>query len=233
MGREGEKATRFAEGVMRAALLLAALLTVSCASTGADEDDGPMPAPPGPSTDARLAELQTAMTELLERLDVLNERIARLEQGGTPAATPPSSDSASAASRPQTARALRGAQLADDYRNGLVLYAQKKYDDARRTFQKVFDADPSGDLADNALYWIGETYYVENDFNDSVRYYQRVINEYPDQNKAPDAMLKMALAQAKTGDLVLARRTLQSVIDRYPYSTAADSAKGELRRIQY
>jgi TolA-binding protein len=63
--------------------------------------------------------------------------------------------------------------------------------------------------------------------------YQRIVTEYPDQNKAPDAMLRLGMAQAKTGDLVLARRTLNGVISTYPYSTAAASAKAELKRIQY
>src|SRR5438874_6821371 len=63
------------------------LFASACASTGAN-DDGPMPPPaPPPSTDARLNEIQTSLTELLERIDVLNSRIDRLEEaGGAPAA---------------------------------------------------------------------------------------------------------------------------------------------------
>ena len=82
-------------------------------------------------------------------------------------------------------------------------------------FQAVFDSDPAGDLADNALFWIGETYFAAGDYTNAVRYYTRVVNEFSDQNKAPDAMFKIALAQARTGDLALARRTLQQVIERY------------------
>jgi tol-pal system protein YbgF len=88
-------------------------------------------------------------------------------------------------------------------------------------------------LADNALFWIGETYYATGDYSTAIRYYGRVVHEYPDQNKAPDAMLKMALSLEKTGDLALARTTLQQVIERYPFSTPALAAKVELERIRY
>jgi hypothetical protein len=103
----------------------AALLAVSCAST---RDDGPDLPPPAvtPAADPRVAELQTQMTELLERIDVLNQRIAQLEEAPVVAATPaPAPVTHTAApvvtSSPRTTtqpmpaqRALVGAQVAEN-----------------------------------------------------------------------------------------------------------------------
>ncbi|MBV9187552.1 MAG: tetratricopeptide repeat protein, partial [Acidobacteria bacterium] len=83
------------------------------------------------------------------------------------------------------------------------------------------------------LYWIGETYYAASDFTNAMRAYERVTKEYPEQNKAPDAMFKIGLTFEKTGDLGMARKTFDEVIRRYPYSTAASSAKLELKRVKY
>ena len=130
-------------------------------------------------------------------------------------------------------RALVGAKLAEDYREAIMLVGRGKQAEARRAFQQVFDSDPAGDLADNALFWIGETYYAAGDYTNAVRHYSRVVNEFSDQNKAPDSLFKIALAQARTGDLALARRTLQQVIEKYPYSSTASSAKAELQRIRF
>lgn len=235
-----------------AALLL---LTSGCVST---VDDAPAPVTaPAPAPDPRVGELQTAMTELLERLDVMNSRLARLEEPAAVAEPQPRQAApepvvreepmapqpmaprqpAAAPQRETTAqpqqRALIGAQLAEDYRQAIMLFGRGRHADARRAFQAVFDSEPTGDLADNALFWIGETYYAAGDYNNAVRQYNRVVNEFSDQNKAPDAMFKIALAQAKTGDLALARRTLQQVIERYPYSSTASSAKAELERIRF
>ncbi|HUP50089.1 MAG TPA: tol-pal system protein YbgF [Thermoanaerobaculia bacterium] len=211
------------------------VLALGCASSAP-----PPPAPAG--ADTRLLELQTSMTELLERLDVLSDRISRLERAGeelaaaasrpaSPApATPPPAVATRGATPPS---ALRSADLAEQYRSAMMLFGARRLAEARAAFQQVFDADPAGDLADNALFWIGESYYGAGDYPNAISYYRRVSTEYGDQNKAPDAVYKLALAYSRTGDLVLARQTFQEVISRYPYSTAAAAARAQIERIKY
>jgi tol-pal system protein YbgF len=212
-------------------LLGLALLLASCASSQpkVDEPSFVPPAQPStsPSVDAQLSNLQTSMTELLDRLDVLNARIAKLESGGAPATVPaPSSTS----TRPA---AVRTADVAEAYRRALTLYAQNKYSDARALFQQVFDGDPTGQLADNALFWIGETYFAARDYPNAMRFYERVTKDFATENKAPDAMFKLGVTFEKTGDLGMARKTFEECIQKYPYSTPASSAKQELQRIRY
>jgi len=239
-----------------AAFVLLALLT-SCATKKTDENEVPSLVPPpetasaaatSAASDARLAEMQTSMTELLERIDVLNARIARLESA-PPAEThvavqtPPrvAEPAPRPALEPAPVRAtpapvsgpLQNAAIADSYRGALILFGKGRMADARAALQQVFDADPSGELADNALYWIGETYFAASDFTNAMRAYERVTKEYPEQNKAPDALFKIGLTFEKTGDLGMARKTFDEVIRRYPYSTAASSAKLELKRVKY
>jgi tol-pal system protein YbgF len=235
------------------AVAVVLLLSFGCTATG----DAPEPVTvPQAAPDPRIGELQTAMTELLERLDVMNSRLARLEETGATASAPAvqaaapmqqpiretavetSAATEMAAASPEAPaqpmqRALVGAKLAEDYRQAIMLFGRGRHADARRAFQQVFDSEPTGDLADNALFWIGETYYAAGDYTNAVRHYSRVVNEFSDQNKAPDALFKIALAQARTGDLALARRTLQQVIEKYPYSSTASSAKAELQRIRF
>jgi tol-pal system protein YbgF len=237
------------------------LLLTACATKKADENDVPSLVPPpetasaaaaSAASDARLAEMQTSMTELLERIDVLNARIARLE------AAPPAETRVAVQTQPRVVEPaprvalepapapapvrtttaplsgpLQNAAIADNYRGALILFGKGRMADARVALQQVFDADPSGELADNALYWIGETYYASSDFTNAMRAYERVTKEYPEQNKAPDAMFKIGLTFEKTGDLGMARKTFDEVIRRYPYSTAASSAKLELKRVKY
>lgn len=198
------------------------------------------------AVESRLDSLQTSMTELLERLDVMNARLAKLEAGTEPLTRPSATlspparrgDSVPPPSPPTPPTAagsnpLAGAQLADTYRSALMLFGRSKFDDARRTFQKVFDDDPTGDLADNALFWIGETYFASGNYAEATKYYKRVTVEFAEQNKAPDALFKIALAHEKTGDLGMAKQALDEVMRRYPYSSAAAAAKQELKRIRY
>lgn len=237
----------------------------ACATQHADENEPPSLVPPADvpaatnaASDARLVEMQTSMTELLERMDVLNARIARLESSSQaearpvqalpravePAPVPRVVEApppaivetpvpAPVRATPAVSGPLQSAAIADSYRGALILYGKGRMAEARTALQQVFDADPSGELADNALYWIGETYYAAGDYSSAMRAYERVTKEYPEQNKAPDAMFKIGLTFAKTGDLGMARKTFDEVIKRYPYSTAASSAKLELKRVRY
>jgi len=232
---------------MRTLLAAAALLLAACAST--QPADSVLQSPPPPAqpqaADTRLDELQTTLTELLERIDVLNDRIARLEENGaaqvedrrsrpSPSPAPPAVPAPEAGQvQPQPQGALVAAKLADDYRKAIMLFGRGSYGEARTAFQAVYDSDTTGDLADNALFWIGETYFAARDYNNAMRFYGRVTSDYADQNKAPDALYKTAMALEKTGDLALARKTLQQVVERYPYSTFATSAKQELQRIRF
>jgi tol-pal system protein YbgF len=228
------------------AAVIVILLASACASTQAARDAGddvPTPPPPGPTVDQRLTEMQTAMTEMLERLDVLSDRISRMEvEEPAPAAAasvpPPPSPAAAGegarrAGEGPVSRAIVGAQIADNYRAALMLYGRGKLAESRKAFQQVYDADPSGELADNALYWIGETWFAAADYQNAIKFFRRVTNDYSDQNKAPDAAYKTGIALAKSGDLQLARQAFDECIKRYPYSTSAASAKQELERIKF
>jgi len=237
---------RFASALVAVVLLVA--LAGGCASGRKDADDlRPVPIPhaeqeamnPTPTaSEARLAEVQTQLTELLERLDVLNARIAKLESGGqaitpTPASAPAPVPVPRVPVLHTETPSTKFADLADAYRNALMLFGRGKHAESRAAFEHIFEADPNGELADNALYWIGETYFAAGDYTNAMRYYARVTKEYADQNKAPDAMFKMGLTYVKTGDLAMARRTFEECIRKYPYSTPAASAKYELKRIKY
>jgi len=226
---------------MRRGLAVVFLLAAACASSH-KTDELPAMVPPAqplyaaPSVESQVAAVQTSMTELLERLDVLNARIAKLESGGQPPAAVQTAPAPTPVPTPRAqprAAVLHNADVADSYQKALMLIGQGKQAEARAAFQQVYDADPTGHLADNALFWIGETYYAAGDYTNAMRFYQRVVNEFPGENKAPDAMFKLALAYVKTGDIAQARQTLGDCIKKYPYSASAASAKLELKRISY
>ena len=210
------------------------LILVACTSSR-HNDELPSTIPPADvqgtaataATDARVAELQTTLTELLDRIDVLNARIAKLESGAPASGAPPTV----AANVQPAPRATQS--VADEYRHAITLVGQSKYPEARVAFQRVFDAEPSGELADNSLFWIGETYFAAGNYSEAMRYYARVSKEYPEANKAPDAVFKTAIAYVRTGDLGMARRTFEEVISRFPYSAPAAAARMELKKIKY
>lgn len=223
---------------------VALVLLVACGATVPEDDTivvVPAAAAPAPAPDARVAELQVLMTELLDRIEVMNARLARLEAGG--AAVPVPAQAAAPAETPRTVPPARpsrptpsrpvAAALGDQYREALTLYGRGRLDDARALFERIHDADPSGDLADNALYWIAETHFAQGRFNEAVGLYRTIVSDYASANKAPDAWLKMGMAYARLGDLGMAKETFERLIAEHPYTTAAATARNELDRVRY
>lgn len=197
------------------------------------------------ATDPRVGELQVLVAELLDRLEVVNSRLERLEQlsaegqpvgptgAGSRGQMPPSAQPSVTAAQPPAQERLTAAEIGERYKQALEMYGKGQIDRARAAFETVLGADPNGDLADNALYWIGETWYSTGRYPEAIAAYQRIGRDYPGENKAPDALLKMGMSYARAGDLVLARRTYESLIEQYPYSTAAGAARTEIERITY
>src|SRR5579885_2592940 len=70
---------------MKRGLVVLCLVAAACASRKADNDAPNLVPPPSPTEAStqllqqQIASLQTSMTELLDRLDVLNARIAKVE----------------------------------------------------------------------------------------------------------------------------------------------------------
>lgn len=101
---------------------------------------------------------------------------------------------------------------------------------ARTLFLQLRDAYPDHDLADNALYWIGESWYAESQWLKAAQAFVRVAKEYPRGNKVPDAMYKLAKSYERVGDLAGADDVLRQIARQFPGTTLAKRALEDLER---
>ncbi|HEV2702583.1 MAG TPA: tol-pal system protein YbgF [Steroidobacteraceae bacterium] len=106
-----------------------------------------------------------------------------------------------------------------------------KYADAITAFKGFLQSYPQSSLADNAQYWLGESYYVTRDFQNAAAAFQAVLDRWPDSRKAPDALLKLGYTQAELKHIPQARATLTSVSTRFPGSDAANLAAARLLQL--
>ena len=140
------------------------------------------------------------------------------------AATPPSRQSAPTPAADPADESRRYQQALQTLRDG-------RYADASEQLKGFLESYPDGRLADNARYWLGESYYVVRRFDEAMTHFQRVLDDYPDSAKRPDAMLKIGYIQYEQGKLDAARQTLNEVARQFPDSTAATLAQQRLRRM--
>ena len=167
----------------------------------------------------RLDEIGLTVARLEQRLDRLEQYLnmdaaAGAKPGaGTPAAKTESTNSASEK------------QL---YDNAKQAYDNGQLDRARQGFQQLIQSYPDSSNADNAQFWIGESYYREKWYEKAILEYQTVIEKYPKGNKVPAAMLKQGLAFLQLGDKSNARLILKELEKKYPQSNEAKIATRKL-----
>jgi tol-pal system protein YbgF len=84
-------------------------------------------------------------------------------------------------------------------------------------------------LADNAQFWVGESFMALNQYEQAILAYQKVIKNYPKGNKVPNAMLRQALAFHEIKDDISAKLLLRKVVKNYPDTSEAKIAEAKLK----
>ena len=111
-----------------------------------------------------------------------------------------------------------------DYTNGQWVLAIQGFEAYIKTF-------PRSELADDAQFYIGQTYYADGAFKESVAAFEQVLLAYPDGNVEPDASYKRALALDRLGETEQAQQAFELVVQNYPESTMATLAQQALDRL--
>ena len=106
-----------------------------------------------------------------------------------------------------------------------------KNEQAREQFEQFIKRFPKSPNADNARFWIADSYYREKWYEKAILEYQRVVEEYPQGNKMMAALLKQGYAFAKLGEKGNARLILKDLIQKYPNSQEAKIARDKLKTL--
>ncbi len=114
------------------------------------------------------------------------------------------------------------------YDRAYTLYNQGQYLEAETGFQRFLDQNLESDLADNALYWIGECRGGRQDLRGALAAFRETVNRFPTGNKVPDALLKSGQVLEALGDTQGARAAYREVQRRFPESGAAAIAAERL-----
>lgn len=109
----------------------------------------------------------------------------------------------------------------DDYTGG-------RYVLARDGFTEVLSRFGSSELADEAQYWLAETWYAEGDYERAREAFEQVVERYPDSEVEAPALLKLAFSLVETGQRAAARDVLERLQREHPDSDEALIAEHRL-----
>ena len=118
------------------------------------------------------------------------------------------------------------------YDQGFQSLKDLKYADAAQQFSAFVVQYPNSDYADNAQYWLGESYYVTRNYDIALEAFQKLLSNYPDSPKVPDGLLKIGYTHYELKQWDQARAALVQVQEQYPDTTLARLAGSRLRSMK-
>ncbi len=117
------------------------------------------------------------------------------------------------------------------YRNAYEDYLRGNYDLAIQGFAEYVDRYGATDLADNALYWIGECHTALEQPEEALKAFSKVLENYPNSDKAAAAQLKKGMTYLTLNDQGQGVIHLQYVVYEHPGTKEADLARDKLRSL--
>ncbi len=233
------------------AALLAALLSVGCVTVpefrALKTEVAELRAGRGGATPARedrLAELGNQVEELQAEVGRLRGEIEELrhvrKSGGTGATVPLPSEGPALAPGDEEPAGPKGSAELRQYEEAFGRFRDGDYKGAIDRFRSFLQNHPSSDYADNALFWLGESYFRVGDYEQAVLTFEDVAKKYPGGNKVPDALYRQGLALLELGRRdaqadtygPAARQVFQRIVDDYPQSERVAEARQQLEKLR-
>jgi tol-pal system protein YbgF len=178
--------------------------------------------------------VRTKVKELSERVAELESKLKRQQE--YPGAESPSGQEkkgheqvASRPSEPATTapEAIKNKET-ELYEKALRSFREGKYEESIDGFKSFVKTYPKSDRADNAYFWIGDSYMGLKQYEQAILAFQDVVKTYPKGNKVPSALLKQAQAFLEIKDKTSAEVLFKKIIKNHPGTSEATIAKKKL-----
>jgi len=151
---------------------------------------------------SRLAMLSNQIDQLMNKLDdnaeYMRDLSARVDllatRTGTPTLgeyKPPTRDAASSGAPVEEGQAIFDMAVLD--------HSQGNTDLARQGFEEFLRKYPDSEVADDAVYWLGDLAYANKEYEKALKYFGDLLQEYPAAEFAPAALYKSRSALLALG----------------------------------
>ena len=185
----------------------------------------------------RFNDLDRRLTELTQQQRTVTPGFAAgpeplVPDGGDPSRVPAPSPGSVTSPQVPTGNPATPVDAEAAYDNAFQSLKDGRYDESARLFGQFLSNHPQSNLADNAQYWLGESYYVTRNYKISQETFKELLALFPDSDKVPDARLKLGFSQLALKQYPQARDTLASVSRDYAGTPVARLAENRLRTMR-
>jgi tol-pal system protein YbgF len=183
----------------------------------------------------RLDELDARLADMGDRLDRIGRRVGAGRGDVTPVKTESLTGTQPGPAKPDTVKpgpdtvGLAADQL---YNTAYLDFTRGKYDVAISEFRSYLVTYSQSDNADNAQYWIGESFYSLGRLDSAEAGFRQVMTSYPQGNKVPAAEYKLGLVYLAQNRKAEAVNQLRKVVKEFPGTNEAKLAQGRLQSLE-
>ncbi len=117
------------------------------------------------------------------------------------------------------------------YNTAYADYTKGNYPLAILGFQEYAEKFGDTEFADDALYWIGESYYSQGKFADAIQSFEDLLRRYPTGDKVPAAHLKKGFAFLEMNRTAQGVVQLSALVENFPHTDEARLARERLRTL--
>ena len=119
------------------------------------------------------------------------------------------------------------------YDQGYALFHQQRYPESERAFRLFLSRYANSDLADNALFWIGESRWARGDFAAALESYTTMVEQYPGRQQGTRRVAQGgSLPGERSARPLRAVRTFEEVVLRFAGLRGGDYRSGAPGRTQ-
>jgi tol-pal system protein YbgF len=108
----------------------------------------------------------------------------------------------------------------DQYQFAMAFLRKGQYEQASSALAAFVAAHPKGQLASNAVYWLGESYYARGMFDQAAVRFAEGYQKYPDGAKGPDSLLKLGMSLGRLNKRTEACTSLAELRRKFPDAPA-------------
>jgi tol-pal system protein YbgF len=181
--------------------------------------------------DGRLDQFDAQIADVGDRLDRISRRVGAGRGDITPVKPESMPGTRTEPAKPDTAKpvpdtvGLAGYNL---YKTAYTDFTRGKYEVAISEFRRYLESNPQSDDADNAQYWIGESFYSLGSLDSAEAGFRQVMVAFPKGNKVAASEYKLALVYLAQNRKAEATNQLRRVVKEYPGTNEAGLAQKRL-----
>lgn len=177
----------------------------------------------------------TTSKELVDRLEELSSKlddtVQRMSNMRSPIPVRAPGDTTYIGTVPTGTSSISSDDAEGMYEQAAKDFTQGRFELALSGFRTLLSVAPNHELADNALYGVGESFYALARYDSAQVAYQQVEQRYPKGDRVPAALYKLGMTYEKLGDKPGARATFQRLQQKYPRSGEAKLADERLKEL--